>query len=148
MARKAKKTTDAETKAPVTKVKTKTPAAEPAAEVKPNFEAIDAKIEKATVAPAEAIEEKADFEVVTEKNDPIVENPAPAKKAPAKKAEAVIKCTIEFNNKNTVVRDLVDQIMDIEGKDNVKTLDLYVQPENNIVYYVVNGTAEGKSINF
>ena len=111
MARKAKKTTDAETKAPV-------------------------------------IEEKADFEVVTEKNDPIVENPAPAKKAPAKKAEAVIKCTIEFNNKNTVVRDLVDQIMDIEGKDNVKTLDLYVQPENNIVYYVVNGTAEGKSINF
>ena len=122
MARKAKKTTDAETKAPVTKVKTKTPAVEPAAEVKPNFEAIDAKIEKATVVPAEAIEEKADFEVVTEKNDPIVENPAPAKKAPAKKAEAVIKCTIEFNNKN---KENFEVTLPINNKEAKSALYFY-----------------------
>ena len=74
-----------------------------------------------------------------------------AAKAPVKKAvkkDATITCTIEFNGKNTVVCVLVDQIMEIEGKDNVKTLDLYVQSENDVVYYVVNGEAKGRFINF
>ena len=78
----------------------------------------------------------------------------PAKKAPAKKAacktsEPVIKCTIEFNDKNTAVRSIVDSIYEAEGgKDKIKTLDVYIQPENNVAYYVVNGEVEGKSVQF
>lgn len=77
---------------------------------------------------------------------------APAKKATAAKAavkEPVIKCTIEFNNKNTAVRSIVDSIYEAEGgKENIQTLDVYIQPENNVAYYVVNGNEEGKSVNF
>ena len=78
----------------------------------------------------------------------------PAKKAPAKKTaakadEPVIKCTIEFAGKNTAVRSIVDNIFEIEGgKDAVKTLDIYIQPENDVAYYVVNGKEEGKSVQF
>ena len=86
------------------------------------------------------------------KAEAVVEEPvkkAPAKKTACKTSEPVIKCTIEFNDKNTAVRDIVDSIYAAEGgKDNIKTLDVYIQPENNVAYYVVNGEAEGKSVQF
>ncbi len=92
-----------------------------------------------------------------EKVTPVVKEEVketPAKKAPAKKTaakadEPVIKCTIEFAGKNTAVRSIVDNIFEIEGgKDAVKTLDIYIQPENDVAYYVVNGKEEGKSVQF
>ena len=86
------------------------------------------------------------------KAEAVVEEPvkkAPAKKTACKTSEPVIKCTIEFNDKNTAVRDIVDSIYAAEGgKDKIKTLDVYVQPENNVAYYVINGVEEGKSVNF
>lgn len=101
-----------------------------------------------------ATEEKVIAEVKEEVKAAEVKEAAPAKKAPAKKAaakddETVIKCTIEFAGKNTAVRSIVDNIFEIEGgKDAVKTLEIYIQPENSVAYYVANGKEEGKSVQF
>ncbi len=70
------------------------------------------------------------------------------KKCDKKVEEPVIKCTIEFQCTNTTIRSIVDSIMEVEGKENVQTLDVYIQPENSVAYYVVNGNAEGKSVSF
>ena len=107
-----------------------------------------AKAEEAKVEEVKAVEEKA-----AEVKEEAAKTETVAKKTTAKKAakaeEPVIKCTIEFQGKNTKVRSIVDNIFEVEGgKENVKTLDVYVQPENNIAYYVVNGVEEGKSVKF
>lgn len=104
---------------------------------------------KTTKAEEVKVEEVKAVEAKTEevKAEP-AKKAAPAKKT-AKAAEPVIKCTIEFQGKNTAVRSIVDNIFEMEGgKENVKTLDVYVQPENNVAYYVVNGVEEGKSVTF
>ena len=95
-----------------------------------------------TVKAAEEVKAEAVVEAAAKK--------APAaKKTAAKASEPVIKCTIEFNDKNTAVRSIVDSIYEAEGgKENIKTLEVYIQPENNVAYYVVNGNAEGKSVQF
>lgn len=74
-----------------------------------------------------------------------------AKKTPTRKAvsEPIIKCTIEYQGKNTTIRSIVDSIIEAEGgKDTVKSLDIYIQPENDVAYYVVNGSEEGKCVSF
>ena len=67
-------------------------------------------------------------------------------------AKETIKCTIEFGGKNTTIESVVNNIKEAykaEGnKAAIKTLDVYVQPENNVAYYVINGVEEGKSVNF
>lgn len=109
---------------------------------------------RSTKAKTEAKAEKAVVETAAKavKAEPAKKEAAkkaPAKKVAVKAAEPVIKCTIEFAGKNTAVRSIVDSIFDAEGgKDKVKTLDVYVQPENNVAYYVVNGNEEGKSVEF
>ncbi len=104
---------------------------------------------RSTKAKTEAKAEKAVVETAVKAVKAEAAKKAPAKKATAKAAEPVIKCTIEFAGKNTAVRSIVDSIFEVEGgKDKVKTLDVYVQPENNVAYYVVNGKEEGKSVQF
>ncbi len=74
------------------------------------------------------------------------------KKTASKAAKETIKCTIEFGGRNTTIEEIVNSIKKNYtaegGKTAIKTLDVYIQPENGIAYYVVNGVAEGKSINF
>lgn len=109
---------------------------------------------KTTKATEEKVTAEVKEEVKTVKETAPAKETAAAKKAPAKKAvakadEPVIKCTIEFAGKNTAVRSIVDNIFEIEGgKDAVKTLEIYIQPENNVAYYVANGKEEGKSVEF
>lgn len=97
---------------------------------------------------AEKVEE-VKVEAVAETEEKAEKKAAAKKPRAAAAKEPVIKCTIEFGGKNTAVRSIVDSIFEAEGgKDAVKTLDIYVQPENNVAYYVVNGNEEGKSVNF
>lgn len=74
------------------------------------------------------------------------------KKTTTKAAKETIKCTIEFSGKNTTIESIVNSIKEAyaaEGrKDAIKTLDVYIQPENNVAYYVINGNEEGNSVNF
>lgn len=70
----------------------------------------------------------------------------------AAKETTAVKVEFQFGGKNTTVDSIVDAIKEAykaEGnKAAIKTLDVYVQPENNVAYYVINGVEEGKSVNF
>lgn len=70
-------------------------------------------------------------------------------KAAKAKAETV-NVTIEFNGKNTCINDVVEAVKaayKADGnKDDVETVNVYVQPENGVAYYVVNGKEEGKFV--
>lgn len=69
---------------------------------------------------------------------------APAKKAPAKKAELKSELHIQFGGKSYSEEDLVKIAKDVWQYDlNKKVADLtdvelYVKPEENTVYYVMN----------
>lgn len=67
-------------------------------------------------------------------------------------AKETVKVEFQFAGKNTTIDSIVDSIKEAykaEGnKDAIKTLEVYVQPENNVAYYVINGVEEGKSVNF
>lgn len=118
---------------------------------------------KATTAKAEKAEVKAEVKAAETKaaeaaKEVKTETKAAAKttkKAAASKAKEVketkVSVTVEFNSKNTSIDAVVEAVKEAykaEGNtDAVETIELYVQPENNVAYYVVNGKAESKSVN-
>ena len=71
---------------------------------------------------------------------------APAKKAPAKAATAEIKTNIvlQYADKNVTFDTIVENAQNVcqydMGKNpaDIKKLDIYVKPEENTVYFVVN----------
>ena len=91
---------------------------------------------------------------------------APAKKAPAAKKETVKKETVkkapaakkpvvkeevnfQFSGKSYTSEDLIRITKDVwkydlNGKEeDVKSIELYVKPEENTAYYVINGDVTG-----
>ncbi|MFR5731653.1 MAG: DUF6465 family protein [Clostridium sp.] len=68
---------------------------------------------------------------------------APAKKAPAKKADPKACVVIEFSGKQIVAKDVLDKAVKAYEADHkgaeIKTIEVYVKPEENVAYYVVNG---------
>lgn len=60
-----------------------------------------------------------------------------------------VKTVLQVSGKEINVEEVVDRVKDAyraenpEGKE-VKTLNLYVKPEDNAVYYVVNDSAAGR----
>ncbi|MFR5602342.1 MAG: DUF6465 family protein [Lachnospiraceae bacterium] len=69
---------------------------------------------------------------------------APAKKAPAKKAaEPKSSVVIEFAGKQIVAKEVLAAAKKAFTKANkgvtIKTIEIYVKPEENVAYYVVNG---------
>lgn len=72
---------------------------------------------------------------------------APAKKAPAKrtkKAEAVTTVYVQYAGRETAAEDLVAAVKEAyvaagHKEEDIKTLDVYVKPEESAVYYAVNG---------
>ncbi|MCD8328207.1 MAG: DUF6465 family protein [Ruminococcus sp.] len=70
-----------------------------------------------------------------------------AKKAPAKKAEPKKNVVVEFYGKQIIAKDVVDNCIaayKAENKEAVKSIDVYVKPEDNAAYYVVNAKVSGK----
>lgn len=83
----------------------------------------------------------------------------PAKKAPAKKTaakKAPVKKTVvkedvyvQFSDKSYSTEDLIKSVRDICKYDlqmkaaDVKTVEVYVKPEEATAYYVVNGDVNG-----
>ena len=115
---------------------------------------------KATeTAKVEAIEPKAE-EIKTE----VIAEPKEAKKAPAKKtaAEAPAKAAakknvetvlhIQYGGKAYAQEDLVNIAKDVWKYDlkrkagDLESIELYVKPEENKVYYVMNGESGSFSI--
>lgn len=72
------------------------------------------------------------------------EKKAPVKKAPAKKEEMKAAVYVQFAGKEAAVADLTAAVKKayVEAghkESEIKTLDIYVKPEENAAYYVVNG---------
>lgn len=91
---------------------------------------------KAEAPAAAAVEAPAEAPVETTKK-------TPAKKAPAKKADPKACVVIEFAGKQTVAKDVLDKAVKAyeaahKGVE-IKTIEVYVKPEENVAYYVVNG---------
>jgi len=102
------------------------------------------------------VEAKAEVKTEAEKED---KKPA-AKKAPAKKEEApaekavkkapekdTAKLFIEFGGNKFAADEIVEKCKAAYKADNsrkqVRSIEVYVKPEDNKAYYVVNGKADG-----
>ena len=140
-----------EVKKATAKVVAKVPAEEKKVEVK--------------AAEVKAPEVKAEVKKEAVKKTPAAKK-APAKKAPAAKKETVKKETVkkapaakkpvvkeevnfQFSGKSYTSEDLIRITRDVwkydlNGKEeDVKSIELYVKPEENTAYYVINGDVTG-----
>ena len=135
MARTTKKTTKAATPVAETKV-------EAVAEVKE--EAKKAPAKKATTKKAAVKEEV--------KETPVAEVKEEAKKAPAKKTALKANVTLQFAEKSYTEESLVTIAKDVwtydlnEKEADLKTVELYVKPEEGLCYYVFNGDVTGSFV--
>lgn len=66
-----------------------------------------------------------------------------AKKTTAKKAEPKATVTIEFQGRSFAAKEILEKAKKEFSKANkgveIKTIDIYVKPEESVAYYVVNG---------
>ena len=72
---------------------------------------------------------------------------APAKKAPAKKATPAkatapkaVKLFVEYQGGQVSTQDIAAKAAEASGKKAIKELNVYYQPETNMVYYTADGT--------
>ena len=126
-----------------TKKKTETA---PLAEVK-NEVAAEVKTEVA--APAETpkpVEKKPAKKAAAEKKTAPAKKPA-AKKAPAKKAEPKVTVKVQFaGNEYDIDQITKDVTKAYKGsvKGAIKSVEIYIKPEDGAVYYVVDSENTGK----
>ena len=77
---------------------------------------------------------------------------APAKKAPAKKtaAKTTKNVFVEFCAKQISADEIVDKCVNAFKAENkgkaVESVEVYIKPEENVAYYVINGVADGKYV--
>ncbi len=102
-------------------------------------------VKAAKTAKAVAKETEKAEEAVAEK----VEKKAPAKKAPVAKKEVKSEITLQFAGKAYTQDDLMKIAKDVWRFDlkqkaaDLTSVELYVKPEESMVYYVFNGTECG-----
>lgn len=150
-----------EVKKATAKVVAKTaPAVKPAEEKKPEVKAAapvkEAEVKKAEpkkAAPAAKAEKKAPVKKTpAKKAEPKKAAPAAKeeKKAPVKKAAKVEETVnFQFSGKSYTPDDLVKIFKDVwkydmNGREeDIKSVELYVKPEENTTYFVVNGSITG-----
>ena len=139
-----KKTTKAAPAADNAKeVKTAAPVAAAAAPAE-NKEAEKKPVEKKPVE-KKPIEKKPAEKKPVEKK-PVAKAEKPAVKKASAKAE---KLVIQFADKEYDYADIIEKCKAAykgDTKKQIKTIDVYVKPEESKAYYVVNGKAEGAFI--
>ena len=75
-----------------------------------------------------------------------VAKPAPKKTAPRKPAAPKECVHVQFSGSDWMVADLIEQAKAAYAAENteaVKEIELYVKPEENKAYYVINGGVSG-----
>ena len=103
---------------------------------------------RTTKKAAEAAETKVEETVVVNEAAP-AEKKAPAKKAAAKKPAAKKetaeerKVVIQYNGAEVAGTDLVDKAKADAGVKSAKSVVVYVRPEINKVYYVIDDNTFG-----
>ena len=116
--------------------------AEAKTEIKPQTkEKVEAKVEKAAADTVEKITKKAGAAKTVAK--------AVTKTAKkAAKKDIKIKAFVEYYGKQVEEKDIIARVKKAwtrSGKKvgDIKEMDLYIKPEENAVYYVINGTETG-----
>ena len=102
----------------------------------------------ATMAKVEAAKAAAPAkEEVKKAAAPAKKAAAPAKKAPAKKAAPAkatapkaVKLFVEYQGGQVSTQDIAAKAAEASGKKTIKELNVYYQPETNMVYYTADGT--------
>ena len=112
---------------------------------KATVDATMAKVEAAKAA-APAKEEAKKAAAPAKKAEP-AKKAAPAKKAPAKKAAPAkatapkaVKLFVEYQGGQVSTEDIAAKAAEASGKKTIKELNVYYQPETNMVYYTADGT--------
>ena len=107
--------------------------------------------EAKTEEPKKEEPKKAATKKTAEKKETATAKKATAKKAPAeKKEETKATIVLQYADKDVTYDTLVENAKnvyqyDMGGKvEDIKTLDLYVKPEESKVYFVVNGEINGE----
>ncbi|MGN0252581.1 MAG: DUF6465 family protein [Oliverpabstia sp.] len=86
---------------------------------------------------------------VEAKTEVAAEVKAPAKKASAKAPVKTQEVYVQFGGKEISVKDLTERVKDIWTKElgnkvkDMTDVKVYVKPEENTAYYVVNGDVSG-----
>ena len=122
-------------------------AAAPAKEEVKKAAAPAKKAEPAKKAAAPAKEEVKKAAAPAKKAEPAKKAAAPAKKAPAKKtapakatAPKAVKLFVEYQGGQVSTEDIAAKAAEASGKKAIKELNVYYQPETNMVYYTADGT--------
>ncbi|GFI02803.1 MAG: hypothetical protein HFI44_07120 [Lachnospiraceae bacterium] len=112
----------------------------PKAETKPE-------VKEAAKSEAKKLGRKPAVKKVAAKKE--TEKKAAVRKPAAKKAEVNETVNFQFNGKSYTPEDLVKSCKDVwkydlNGKEeDIKSIELYVKPEENTTYYVINGDVTG-----
>ena len=149
---------DKKTVAPVAAAKVEAPKAEvkkavPTTPVKTETKTAVKEAEKAPVAKAEVkAPVKAEVKKPAAKKETAKKETAkkaPAKKPAAKKAELKSEISVQFSGKSYSQEDLLKIAKDVWKYDlkqkaaDLTSVELYVKPEENMVYYVMNKETTG-----
>lgn len=104
-------------------------------------------------AKKEATAKKPAVKRAAAKKETVAKKEAEVKKAPArrtvKKAQVTETVTFQFNDRSYTPADLMQSCKDVwkydlEGKEeDLKSIELYVKPEENRAYFVINGDITG-----
>lgn len=147
----------ATTKKTVTAAKVEAPKTEVKKAVTPVTTTVKAEAAKTTVKEAEKAEKKETVKADAVKKETAKKatvkketaKKAPAKKATAKKAELKSEVHIQFAGKSYSQEDLMKIAKDVWKYDlkqkvgDLTSVELYVKPEENAVYYVMNKDITG-----
>lgn len=116
--------------------------------------AADVKETKAAVKPSEKTAAPVPKKVEAEKpapKKPAAKKPAATKPAAAKSAakkDIKVKAVVEYYGRQVEEQDMIANVKKAWTKSgkkvrDIKTMELYIKPEEAAVYYVINGTDTG-----
>ena len=128
------------------KTTTKKTTSKKAVEVKVEAPVVETPVVEAPVVEAPVVEEK----VEVKEEVKVEAKKAPAKKAPAKKAPAKAETviTVQFAGNEVAIATVEEKVKAqfvAEGNkaSAIKSLNIYVKPEEASAYYVINGDVTG-----
>ena len=112
-------------------------------------EKVEAKVEKAAAGSVEKITKKAVKGADAAKNvaKAVTKTATKTVKKAAKK-DIKVKAFVEYYGKQVEEKDIIARVKKAWTKSgkkvgDIKEMDLYIKPEENAVYYVINGTETG-----
>ena len=104
----------------------------------------ETEVKAAETVAAPAAEKKAPAKKAAAKK-PAAEKKTAAKKAPAEKKTAAKKASenvyVQYQGAEITSADLIAKAKDASGVKSPKIVNVYVKPEENMVYYVVDNNA-------